>query len=519
MPEMPIDPIDPETPPGEVSEVTRVDDVEDFLGLSEEYANPQSAPQPPESDAFSVPLDAEPPLAEADLELAAPEEQALASTDLEAESEPELEEGYDLDEEGEDSASWLMELDFDENEFSEDGASDTDEHELDADMAEPVGAAPSASAWVGRVLIALVSLGLGIAGSKFLSPAKETNNQSTPQQVSRGPVSVPAPVEGVVSVEESSTPAVGESSQGGPESAGTETSTSGGEALVESAPGVAGEGTSDPAMEASPASLTGRDPLQRFAQQGTRTSLTPVPPLLETVRGGTGVPLAPRTTSTETAPEVRVSQGPPTGVSQGFEPTLGGEVDPVGRERRTQEVPVEDMILVPDGLEGRIREATAHELAGVWMGSSLPLEAVASSKRILTPSVGRVRVHLAAGDIFEGNLYAVGQKKVWLETRVGKMALLDWQIDRIEHILTPQGTAALGEDGSQDLAGLARVRVRTPGGVFYGKLISQDGDIVSLITAEGGRLTLHDATVEPAGKSSTRIVDASGAQESPEDIE
>jgi hypothetical protein len=182
-----------------------------------------------------------------------------------------------------------------------------------------------------------------------------------------------------------------------------------------------------------------------------------------------------------------------------------------GLERRTQELSVEDILLLADDSGSRLREASASELAGVWLGATIPLDALGGPSRLLTPNVGRVRVVLTIGEVFEGQLYAIGEKKVWIETELGKLALLDWQIDRIEHIVTSEGSVVVGPDGSKDLAGLKSVRVRTAGGVFYGKLLSREGASVTLVMASGARVTLDNAQVEAAGRSLSRLVDASGA--------
>ena len=118
-------------------------------------------------------------------------------------------------------------------------------------------------------------------------------------------------------------------------------------------------------------------------------------------------------------------------------------------------------------------------------------------------------------EVFEGRLYAVGQKKVWLQTDLGKMALVSWQVERIEHI-TPD-THTTGENGAPDLTGLPSVRVRTPGGVFYGHLIAHDEQHVTLITKDGARLTLVNEDLEITSYKRTRVIDASGAEATPEE--
>ena len=43
---------------------------------------------------------------------------------------------------------------------------------------------------------------------------------------------------------------------------------------------------------------------------------------------------------------------------------------------------------------------------------------------------------------------------------------------------------------------MERVRVKTPGGTFYGKVISRDEKTTTLVTDDGARLTLDSKMVE-----------------------
>jgi hypothetical protein len=148
--------------------------------------------------------------------------------------------------------------------------------------------------------------------------------------------------------------------------------------------------------------------------------------------------------------------------------------------------------------KGGLRHATADDLAGVWEGSVIPMDSIPGPTRLLTPGVGRVRIVIQRGEIFEGRLYAVGQGRIWIDTDVGRLALLSEQVQRIEHLNSKGGTPGLGAPGSQDLAGLPRVRVHTPGGTFYGKVIARDDGTVTLITDEGARVMLESYNVEAA---------------------
>ena len=154
----------------------------------------------------------------------------------------------------------------------------------------------------------------------------------------------------------------------------------------------------------------------------------------------------------------------------------------------------------------KLRHATESDLAGIWEGSVIPMDSIGAPSRLLTPGVGRVRIVIQRGEVFEGVLYAVGQNRVWLDTDLGRLALLSDQLQRIEHLSSTGGTPGLGARGSQDLAGLPRVRVRTPGGTFYGKVIARDDGTVTMITDEGARILLETKDVEPAPLGSRTVV-------------
>lgn len=153
-----------------------------------------------------------------------------------------------------------------------------------------------------------------------------------------------------------------------------------------------------------------------------------------------------------------------------------------------------------------LRLATDDDLAGIWEGKTVPLDALEKSVRLLTPQVGRVRIMIHGGEIFEGRLYAVGQQQLWLDTELGRMALEARQMATIEHLTSPDGTPALGAKGSQELDGLPRVRVRTLGGVLYGRLIGRDERNVTLVTDGGARITIESSEIEPAPVGRSLIV-------------
>lgn len=173
-----------------------------------------------------------------------------------------------------------------------------------------------------------------------------------------------------------------------------------------------------------------------------------------------------------------------------------------GRERRSVELSPEDLVVVPRA-ESPLREAQPSDLAGIWLESGIPFEALDGEDRLLTPNVGPVRARFRTGEVFEGRLYAVGGGQIWLENRSGKMALPAWRIDEIAQLTESAADFTTGEIP----AGLPRVRVRAPGGVFYGWLVAQDGDRVTLRIESGGRITLDALSVEPAGDTRVRVVE------------
>ena len=164
---------------------------------------------------------------------------------------------------------------------------------------------------------------------------------------------------------------------------------------------------------------------------------------------------------------------------------------------RTTTLEVQDVLLVGHRGAGT-RTATANELKGVWKDTAIPLDAISNKTKLLTPSVGRVRAVLHTGDIFEGSLYAVGEGCLWVDTSYGRMGLTGSRVRSVTRIDVPAGTPALGAPGSQELAGLERVRVRTPGGTLMGKLVERNGATATVVTDGGARLTLDSKDVELA---------------------
>ena len=137
----------------------------------------------------------------------------------------------------------------------------------------------------------------------------------------------------------------------------------------------------------------------------------------------------------------------------------------------------------------------------IWTGEQVPMESISTKGRILTPAVGMVRATMNSGELFEGNLYAVGSDRVWIEMGPGRVGLDGKKVQKIERVVaetieSEQAEAALGQ----------RVRVRAAGGVLYGKVKSRVGNRVTIITDKGARITLIDPEIEAIGRLSGLVL-------------
>lgn len=143
----------------------------------------------------------------------------------------------------------------------------------------------------------------------------------------------------------------------------------------------------------------------------------------------------------------------------------------------------------------RVRIVGRANVSGVWEGATIPLDALDGRAQWLTPAVGRVRAELADGAAIEGRLHSLGEGKLWIETELGRLALLGSQVRSLRQLAPSASPGA-----TTDPALLPEVSVRTPGGVFRGRLLAREGARVTLLTPEGGRVTLDGAELasEPA---------------------
>lgn len=142
------------------------------------------------------------------------------------------------------------------------------------------------------------------------------------------------------------------------------------------------------------------------------------------------------------------------------------------------------------------QKALVNGLKDMWTESDIPFAAIGEKRKLLTPNVGRVKVVIQGNEIFEGGLYAVGEDQIWLNTDYGRLGLSYARVTKMERLSSGQGTPLVGDKGSEGLTGLDNARIRTPGGVFVGKIVSRDADQTVIMTSDGVRITLPTKDVE-----------------------
>jgi hypothetical protein len=142
-----------------------------------------------------------------------------------------------------------------------------------------------------------------------------------------------------------------------------------------------------------------------------------------------------------------------------------------------------------------LKVATESDLERVRGGQDVPLDALNAKVRMATPDVGKARVVFHTGEIFEGDLVAVGEGCLWLRGKHGTLGLDGARVKSATR-LAPGDAPVLGAPGSQKLAGLPRARVKTPGGPLFGKIVERDEHHTTLITDSGARVVLDSRSVE-----------------------
>ncbi|MBL8860931.1 MAG: hypothetical protein JNK02_02880 [Planctomycetes bacterium] len=146
--------------------------------------------------------------------------------------------------------------------------------------------------------------------------------------------------------------------------------------------------------------------------------------------------------------------------------------------------PLADTVPAPPG------SAPAASGGGIWEGATIPVEAISGGLRLETPAVGLVRVRLADGERIEGRLVALGQGRVWIRTEGGTLEVERDRLRALEQIA--ERAAPGGPEAPR------RQRVRTAGGVFYGRVLARDGRTVTLVTDAGTRVSVEADEVSDA---------------------
>jgi len=160
--------------------------------------------------------------------------------------------------------------------------------------------------------------------------------------------------------------------------------------------------------------------------------------------------------------------------------------------------PLSDVGTVTRAPEGEPSNVPGVERAsGIWEGATIPVEALSGGLRLETPSVGRVRVRLEGTERVEGRLTAIGQGRVWIQTDAGPRVIERDALRGLEQIANREATASAPQAPR-------RQRVRTAGGVFYGRVLARDGRTVTLVTDAGTRISVEADEVVDADPSEVR---------------
>ncbi|MEE2941557.1 MAG: hypothetical protein VX460_14315 [Planctomycetota bacterium] len=140
----------------------------------------------------------------------------------------------------------------------------------------------------------------------------------------------------------------------------------------------------------------------------------------------------------------------------------------------------------------------------IWPHCTVPEDEVGKDAFVLTPSVGEVRVVFDEGETIDGRLHGVGQNRIVLDTRLGRLTLDGRRANRIDRFGRKSTRPSTGRVNTK---GLDLVRVKADGGIFQGHLLSRENGKVTLLLEQGMRITLESDDVEPAvgDKSVSRI--------------
>ncbi len=249
-------------------------------------------------------------------------------------------------------------------------------------------------------------------------------------------------------------------------------------AVVQAAPTAVQTSATSPAVETAPSSIP-----------------TPESTPTERLAGATAAPLQVATSSAPTDPSAPKNSSALPQVASAPTPATG-EVAGIpaanpaaSSEQKAPPLPAE---AAPTRA---LKVATEADLERVRGGQDVPLDALSAKVRVATPDVGKARVVFHTGEIFEGELVAVGEGCLWLRGKHGTLGLDGARVKTATR-LAPGDAPVLGAPGSQKLAGLPRARVTTPGGPLFGKVVERDEHHTTLITDSGARVVLDSRSVE-----------------------
>jgi len=239
------------------------------------------------------------------------------------------------------------------------------------------------------------------------------------------------------------------------------------------------------------------------AEQPLATDPAPEEPAATTTPSSTDASLATKNGSTGNTPRHSTPPTPTEDEPPAETPKEPQEQSPdlLGALLGTPPAP-EETPAFPDIEGAEYGWATEDQLEMIWRGATLPLEAVKAPARTMMPRVGNVRVFTTSGDVFEGRLYAVGQNRVWIDAAPGRIGLDGDRVERIELLPASMQPNANGETAA---AG-KRVRVRVPGGLLFGRVLKVDGEDVTLLLDDGGKVRVKSADVEELGSGRAVVV-------------
>ncbi len=157
-------------------------------------------------------------------------------------------------------------------------------------------------------------------------------------------------------------------------------------------------------------------------------------------------------------------------------------------------------------MPGTVRRATEADFVDLWRESRIPTELFGSERRLHTINVGRVRALVIGGEYFEGNLYAVGQGRIWLDLEMGRISFEASTVRELTQLAPLPAGTNLKAKKIDETAALPHVEVRLPGGSVTGRLVGQDGRRITMITDDGLRTVVESDDIRPVTARNTRVL-------------